>query len=164
MRIKRGDGNGGDPVRSPSGGQPYVRRLATSSGSRWMKQKGRPGENGCFRLFSSGPSGKRQVFSLIIPNFYLCMRPDFNGAHMQYSAHLLRHTRLIIGRNIHHHRSKKKIPLHRLAKLTSLSEHLIDHYELGKNEIRLDHLLRIACAINVGLKDLLRDDDQRTQD
>lgn len=30
MRIKRGDGNGGDPVRSPSGGQPYARRLIGS--------------------------------------------------------------------------------------------------------------------------------------
>lgn len=83
---------------------------------------------------------------------------------MQYSTHLLRHTRLIIGRNIHHHRSKQTIPLHRLASLTGLSELLIDHYELGKNEIRLDHLLRIACALNVGLKDLLRDDGQQAQD
>ena len=74
---------------------------------------------------------------------------------MQYSTHLLRHTRLIIGQNIHHYRRRQKIPLPRLAKLTSLPEHLIDHYELGKNEIRLDHLLKIACALNVRLEALL---------
>lgn len=61
---------------------------------------------------------------------------------MKYSTHLFRHTRLIIGQNIHHHRSKQKLPLRRLAKLTSLSELLIDHYELGKNEISLDQLLK----------------------
>lgn len=82
---------------------------------------------------------------------------------MQYSTHLLRHTRLIIGRNIHHHRNRQKIPLRRLAKLASLPEALIDHYELGKNEIRLDHLLRLACALNVGLKDLLRVDSLQAQ-
>lgn len=76
---------------------------------------------------------------------------------MQYSTHLLRHTRFIIGHNIHHHRRKRKIPLHRLAKQTSLPEVLIDHYELGKNEARLDHLLRIACALDVGLVALIKD-------
>ncbi len=77
---------------------------------------------------------------------------------MQYSTHLLRHTRFIIGHNIHHHRRKQKIPLPRLAKLTSLPELLIDHYELGKNEVRLDHLLKIACALNVDLVALMKDD------
>ncbi len=80
---------------------------------------------------------------------------------MQYSSHLLRHTRFIIGHNIHHHRRRQKIPLPRLAKLTSLSELLIDHYELGKNEVRLDHLLKIACALNVRLDALLEDNGER---
>ena len=50
MRIKRGDGNGGDPVRSPSGGQPYARRLATLSGGCWMKKKGASTEMDGFRF------------------------------------------------------------------------------------------------------------------
>ena len=80
---------------------------------------------------------------------------------MKYSTHLLRHKRFIIGQNIHHHRRKKKIPLPRLARLTSLSELLIDHYELGKNEVRLDHLLKISCALNVGLESLMKDDGEQ---
>lgn len=80
---------------------------------------------------------------------------------MQYSTHLLRHTRFIIGQNIHHHRRRQKIPLPRLANLTSLPELLIDHYELGKSEVRLDHLLKIACALNVRLETLLRDNSEQ---
>jgi transcriptional regulator with XRE-family HTH domain len=79
---------------------------------------------------------------------------------MKYSTHLLRHTRLIIGQNIHHHRSKQKLPLRKLARITSLPEELIDHYELGKNEIRLDHLLRIVCSLNVGIGALVRNDEE----
>jgi len=82
---------------------------------------------------------------------------------MQYSTHLLRHKRLIIGQNIHHHRSKQKIPLRRLAKLISLPEALIDQYELGKDEIRLDHLLKIACALGVGVEVFLRDNGNQAQ-
>lgn len=78
---------------------------------------------------------------------------------MQYSTHLLRHKRLIIGKNIHYHRSRQKLPLRRLAKLAELPMLLLDHYELGKNEILLDHLLRISCALNVELEALLRDNN-----
>lgn len=76
---------------------------------------------------------------------------------MQYSTHLLRHTRLIIGQNIHLHRSKQKIPLRRLALLTGVPELMLDHYELGKNEISLAEILKIACALNVELVALMND-------
>lgn len=70
---------------------------------------------------------------------------------MQYSTHLLRHLRYTIGRNIHAQRSERKLPLRKLAKLTGVSEQLLDHYELGKNEIRLDELLKIACALDISV-------------
>ena len=74
---------------------------------------------------------------------------------MIYSTHLLRHLRFTIGQNIHRHRSRKKLPLRKLAKLTGVSELLLDHYELGKNEIRLDEMLKIACVLEVEVFSLL---------
>ena len=76
---------------------------------------------------------------------------------MQYSTHLLRHWRLTIGQNIHRHRSNQKLPLKKLAKLTGVSELLLDHYELGKNEIGLDELLKIACALETKVEELIAD-------
>ena len=78
---------------------------------------------------------------------------------MQYSTHLLRHTRLIIGKNIHRYRSKQKFPLWRLAKITGVSEFLLDYYELGKGEIPFVEMLKIACALNVKLEALLDDEN-----
>lgn len=75
---------------------------------------------------------------------------------MQYSAHLLRHLRFTIGQNIHRRRSKQKLPLKKLAKLTGVSELLLDHYELGKNEIGLDELLKIACALGIDVQELMQ--------
>jgi hypothetical protein len=74
---------------------------------------------------------------------------------LQYSTHLLRHLRFTIGQNIHHYRSKQKLTLRKLAKLTGLSELLLDHYELGKNEIALDEMLKIACALGVPVTELM---------
>jgi len=72
-----------------------------------------------------------------------------------YSTHLLRHLRFTIGQNIHCHRSKQKLPLRKLAKLTGVSELLLDHYELGKNEITLDEMLKIACALGIPITELM---------
>ena len=74
---------------------------------------------------------------------------------MQYSTHLLPHWRFTIGQNIHRYRAQQKMPLKKLARLSGVSEHLIDHYELGKNEIGLDELLKIACALEVEVRELL---------
>ena len=68
---------------------------------------------------------------------------------MQYSTHLLRHLRFTIGQNIHRRRAEQKMPLKKLSRLSGVSELLLDHYELGKNEISLDELLKIAWALNV---------------
>lgn len=74
---------------------------------------------------------------------------------MQYSTHLFRHLRLTIGSNIHNHRVRQKMPLQKLSKLSSIPENLIDLYELGKYEIRLEQLFRISCALKVDLTRLV---------
>jgi transcriptional regulator with XRE-family HTH domain len=68
---------------------------------------------------------------------------------MQYSSHLLRHLRLIIGQNIHALRAQQKMPLRKLSRLSGLPEDRLDQYELGKDEVGVDDLLRIACALGV---------------
>lgn len=76
--------------------------------------------------------------------------------HDIYSTHLLRHLRLTIGHNIHQRRSERKLTLCKLAKLTGISEGLLDHYELGKNEIALDEMLKIACALRMPVTELMQ--------
>lgn len=71
---------------------------------------------------------------------------------MQYNKHLFRHLRFAIGQNIHHMRAEKRITLQKLSRLSNIPEHLLDHYELGKSKISLEELLRIACALGVGIK------------
>jgi len=84
--------------------------------------------------------------------------PDTKGAEtMQYSPHLLRHTRLTIGRNIHQLRVKQKMPLRKLSRLTGIPEALLDQFELGKDDIRLEGLVKIACALKADTMMLMRE-------
>jgi transcriptional regulator with XRE-family HTH domain len=83
------------------------------------------------------------------------MKKDTAKTTASYSTHLLRHWRFVIGQNIHRHRSQQKLPLKKLARLTGISELLLDHYELGKNEITLEALLKIACALRVDIRELM---------
>lgn len=80
---------------------------------------------------------------------------------MQYSTNLLRHMRCIIGSNIHYHRCRKKLSLQKLSKLTGIAPSTLDYYELGKDEIPLDILLKIACALDVTLDALIRQSPTR---
>lgn len=74
---------------------------------------------------------------------------------MPYSVHLLRRTRLIIGQNIHKRREQRKITLEKLSALSGVEPWRIDHYELGKSNIPLQDLLRIACALKIDIRELL---------
>ncbi len=74
---------------------------------------------------------------------------------MHYSTHLLRHVRFTIGRNIHRIREERKLPLMKLARQCGLSELLLDQYELGKHDIALRELLKIACALEVKMEELV---------
>lgn len=73
-----------------------------------------------------------------------------------YSTRLLRHLRLTIGRNIHQRRCERRLTLRKLSRLTGIPERLLDHYELGKNEIALNEMLKVACALRVSMTELMR--------
>lgn len=75
---------------------------------------------------------------------------------MQYSPHLLRHLRFTIGQNIHTARTGQKMTLRKLSRLSGVPEHKLDQYELGKNEIRLEELLKVACVFGMGVTELMR--------
>lgn len=68
-----------------------------------------------------------------------------------YSTHLLRHTRYSIGQQLAEARRKRKMPLETLAKLTGLSLHRLDGYEMGRGDVQLRELLKIACALEIGI-------------
>ena len=74
---------------------------------------------------------------------------------MTYSTNLLRQTRSTIGQNIHAARLQRKMTIRKLSLLSGIPEHRLDQYELGKNEIRLDELLKLACALKSEIKKLL---------
>jgi len=42
----------------------------------------------------------------------------------------------------------------KLAKTSGVPEWRIDHYELGKNEIALSNLLKIACALGLAMQEI----------
>lgn len=73
---------------------------------------------------------------------------------MAYTSDLVRNLRSTIGYNIHRLRAERKLTLSHLSSLTGVSVLLLDHYELGKNEIRLDEMLKIACAMKVRFEEL----------
>ena len=75
---------------------------------------------------------------------------------MHYSTHLLRHLRFTIGQNLHARRVKRKWTLKKLSRLTGIPAHKLDQYELGKGEIRLDEVLKLACAFGVEMSNILR--------
>ena len=54
-----------------------------------------------------------------------------------------------IGREIRSQRERQRMPLHKLARLAAVRPERLDHYELGKSEITLNDLFRIACALKV---------------
>lgn len=66
-----------------------------------------------------------------------------------YSTKLWRAVRRQIGRDLHEARAKQKLPLEKLSRQTGIPVALLDHYELGKGEIRLDELLRLWCVLGV---------------
>jgi len=80
------------------------------------------------------------------------------GLPMLYSTHLLRHLRRTIGFNIHRLRTQRKMPLGVLSTLSGISRDKLDCYELGKHEIALDHMLKIACILDAEVRDLLHND------
>lgn len=74
---------------------------------------------------------------------------------MQYTTQLLRYVRLTIGQNIRAARTEQKMTLRKLSRLSGVPEHKLDQYELGKNEIGLEELVRVACVLDLNVMEWL---------
>jgi len=74
---------------------------------------------------------------------------------MIYSTQMLRHLRFVIGKNIRHHPGKRQLTLGKMARLSGVNESRLDQFELGKNEIGRDELLKIACILEVQMEELI---------
>ena len=74
---------------------------------------------------------------------------------MLYSIHLLRHLRLTIGRNMTLMRQRQHKALADIAAEANVSPMLWAAYERGQNEIDLNTLFRIGCALDVTVQDLM---------
>lgn len=67
----------------------------------------------------------------------------------------LRSLRFQIGQNIHRRRSELRLPLTECAERIGLSPRILDQYEMGKREIELGELLRIAHTLRVHVRELI---------
>jgi len=61
----------------------------------------------------------------------------------------VRELRKTIGARIHYLRMQKRETLHHLSHITGISSDKIDQYELGKNEISIEALLKLACGLDL---------------
>lgn len=75
--------------------------------------------------------------------------------------HPLRALRRTIGFNIHAVRRKRRISLWKMEKMTGVPARMLDQFELGKGEVRLDDLVAIAAVLGVDVAHFLelRDGD-----
>lgn len=71
------------------------------------------------------------------------------------ATHKIRSLRRQIGENIHIIRKQRKIPLKKLSRLSQLNADIIDQLEIGKGELNLMHLIRLAIALKVDVTMLL---------
>lgn len=63
--------------------------------------------------------------------------------------------RFTIGQNIRAARTKHKMTLRYLSRKSGVPENKIDQYELGKNDIVLEHILKLACVLKIEIQSLL---------
>lgn len=59
--------------------------------------------------------------------------------------------RKAIGSNIQYYRKIRKLTLQKLATISGIPDYIIDNYELGKSEIRLHALIKIAIAMDIDI-------------
>ena len=63
--------------------------------------------------------------------------------------------RCLIGRNIYEIRLHKKMTLKKLARRADVCRDRLDQYEIGKSDIGLEAIIRIANSMGVSLNDLM---------
>lgn len=73
---------------------------------------------------------------------------------MQYSTHFLRHVRFTIGQNIRAARDKQKMTLRHLSRKSGVPEFKIDQFELGKNNISVEEMVRLGCVLGVRAEEI----------
>lgn len=61
----------------------------------------------------------------------------------------IRALRRRIGANIHTQRSLRRMKLEELSALSGLEPPVLDRFEIGGGEIRLDHVMRVAIALRI---------------
>ena len=63
-----------------------------------------------------------------------------------------------IGRNLHNARKKQNLTLKNLSEKINVRTDLLDRYEIGKNQIGIEMVARIAKSLDVTLRDVLLSD------
>ena len=66
---------------------------------------------------------------------------------MRYTTPLLREIRQAIGHVLRDQRTRRRMTLHKLSRLTGIPAARLDQYELGKNDIGLDEMVKVWCAL-----------------
>lgn len=74
---------------------------------------------------------------------------------MKQTTSLYRDQRRLIGANIHRFRKQKRMTLETLRRASGLSVTTLDCYELGKGNIALFDIVRIAAALGRAPAELL---------
>ena len=67
----------------------------------------------------------------------------------------LKNIRKNIGYNIYKARRCKGLTLKKLSEISNIDFLLLDQFELGKNEVNLNILMRIANSLDVSMQDFL---------
>ena len=70
-------------------------------------------------------------------------------------ARTVQRWRKSIGTNIHQARMRRKLVMAKFSKNTGMSQQILDLYELGKGEIDLNQMVKIASALRIDVCQLL---------
>jgi hypothetical protein len=68
---------------------------------------------------------------------------------------VIREQLIEIGHSLHAARISKKLTLTKLSRFSSVPVDLLDQFEMGKNRMHVDDLLKIALAMKVEIGEML---------
>lgn len=72
----------------------------------------------------------------------------------------LRQLRATVGENLHRYRRKRRMTLEKCARKAGMNPQAIDFYEMGKGEISLSVMAKLARALHVPLTALVAKQDE----
>jgi transcriptional regulator with XRE-family HTH domain len=82
-------------------------------------------------------------------------QPYYHPAATQQIRRDIRRVRFAIGERIHAQRQGRQITLVKMANLTGIPAPVLDRYELGKDDITLLDIVRLARALHMSVEELL---------